>query len=630
MSSSPQMALPAGGLLIAVTPFTGLPNQGVSFQGVLSAEDAAAGPSLFQLELRLRDSSEFPMVTEAFRGRAATPVQVNFAGLARPALSHARAELQLPDGPLREESPGGQPDPRIQNQAAPPALPDAVAVAAPVAPAPERSSPLPSPPSPTEGKRTGHLFPEIRHRQPGAFPAERMPDTPAPPAVSLVAAAPAQPDPDGAEGLEQPGGKTDSAAARPAVAPGHILRPSSPLRATDLVSRGPAANQSESSAPLGFAAGVPPGHTDEDMVTNMASTNGRAPAAEQAARRQEASGVPLAAAAAPAPIRRNQAVPLAPALWQVPAASMNPAQSAAPARPPRDGAAGAEQPGGKTDSTAARPAPAPEQLVRPSSLLPAPDLASRETTTNPSGSSAPLAFAARLSPGHTEENPVTPTPSQNDATPESSPATPAKMPAQPGRYAAAPRLLEETKSPDGKKLPGAPAERPAKTDFVPVHVDYKGGDPQPRAGSSAAATSVPPNLGAANEPGLKPDTPSSLRDFRVSLSDERGGATEVRFQNAGGEIRVSVRTPDSGLAQTLRGGLEELSLRLGGPGIQSEVWRPGAELSFQQNDSSHPSLDPNQSGSDGNGSPKGRRDHPQQDQPRWLQEMEASIGVTPE
>lgn len=144
--------------------------------------------------------------------------------------------------------------------------------------------------------------------------------------------------------------------------------------------------------------------------------------------------------------------------------------------------------------------------------------------------------------------------------------------------------------------------------------------------SASTANSISANLQL--EPRLEPQplSTNSAHDIRVQIPDDRGGATEVRFLETAGEVRVAVRTADSGLAQTLQSGLHELTSRLTSEGIQTEVWRPGSGTSFQQNGSSHQSLDPNDSGSGGNSSGDRRRDDSQQDKPRWLQEMEASSG----
>ena len=149
----------------------------------------------------------------------------------------------------------------------------------------------------------------------------------------------------------------------------------------------------------------------------------------------------------------------------------------------------------------------------------------------------------------------------------------------------------------------------------------------PAKSSTVNYNSISANLQA--EPGLTPQAAStnSGHDIRVQIPDDRGGATEVRFLETAGEVRVAVRTADSGLAQTLQSGLNELTTRLTSEGIQTEVWRPGSGASSQQDGSSHQSLDPNDSGSGSNGPGDRRRDDSQQDKPRWLQEMEASSGA---
>src|SRR6185369_16214934 len=78
--------------------------------------------------------------------------------------------------------------------------------------------------------------------------------------------------------------------------------------------------------------------------------------------------------------------------------------------------------------------------------------------------------------------------------------------------------------------------------------------------------------------------PTSSRDIRVQVPDNNGGSTQVRFLETGGEVRVSVRTADTGLAQSLRSHLNDLSLRLAEGGVPAEIWKPAASSAASQND----------------------------------------------
>jgi hypothetical protein len=110
----------------------------------------------------------------------------------------------------------------------------------------------------------------------------------------------------------------------------------------------------------------------------------------------------------------------------------------------------------------------------------------------------------------------------------------------------------------------------------------------------------------------------------VRLPDNNGGSTQVRFVESGGEVRVSVRTADEGLAQNLRSHLNDLSQRLADGGIPAEIWKPGSDAASSQNNQHQPDRD----GRGSNGQPSGGQDGQpdrQQKRPAWLEEMEASL-----
>jgi hypothetical protein len=135
----------------------------------------------------------------------------------------------------------------------------------------------------------------------------------------------------------------------------------------------------------------------------------------------------------------------------------------------------------------------------------------------------------------------------------------------------------------------------------------------------------------ANEATLEtsPIATTSSHDIRVRVSDNQGGTLDVRFLDLGSEVRVSVRTPDNNLAQSLRGNLTELSQHLSVGGINSEMWRPGSGSSlFQGSSQQSPDSDSNSNQSGHGAGREAKQGNPQQqpkqDQPRWLQEFESS------
>jgi hypothetical protein len=83
------------------------------------------------------------------------------------------------------------------------------------------------------------------------------------------------------------------------------------------------------------------------------------------------------------------------------------------------------------------------------------------------------------------------------------------------------------------------------------------------------------------------------------------------------------------MAQSLRGGLNELVNHLEDGGIRTEVWQPGpgSNPAFSQNDSHQPFADPD--GSNGRQYSSGsnsEQEAKQQNKPRWVEELESSIG----
>jgi hypothetical protein len=161
------------------------------------------------------------------------------------------------------------------------------------------------------------------------------------------------------------------------------------------------------------------------------------------------------------------------------------------------------------------------------------------------------------------------------------------------------------------------------------------------AGQSDAATPAKSEvrpafapLPARVEPVTEPPTapPNSNRDITVRIPDATDRGTNVRFVERGSEVHVSVRTGDSELAQMLRGGLSDLTGRLQHNGIQAEVWRPGADSSQSgsqnQADSQSQAGDPKGSGGRRNqsGAQREEQDQPSENKPRWVEELETSIG----
>ncbi len=71
----------------------------------------------------------------------------------------------------------------------------------------------------------------------------------------------------------------------------------------------------------------------------------------------------------------------------------------------------------------------------------------------------------------------------------------------------------------------------------------------------------------------EPARPTAELRVRLDRTAEEP-RVEVRVAERGGEVRVSVRTTDTGLSQDLRQALPELIDRLDRRGYTTEIWRP--------------------------------------------------------
>jgi len=256
----------------------------------------------------------------------------------------------------------------------------------------------------------------------------------------------------------------------------------------------------------------------------------------------------------------------------------------------------------------------------------------RAADTAPSPNSGAIAFAARLTP--TVE-------SQAPASESTLPAAPLPGSQNP------PKIV----TPAAAKQIATPADLPAD-----AHSGESGGQPNKEKASdlfakpdtllpqmhvaAADQAAIPANNNASTSP-LSPAAqmdrvidppaaaPKTNNDITVRIPDSTGQDTAVRFVERAGEIHVSVRTSDVEMAQSLRGGLNDLVNHLENGGIRTEVWQPGSasNASTSQNDSHQPFADPD--GSNGRQYQSGsnsEQESKQQNRPRWVEELEGSIG----
>ena len=258
-----------------------------------------------------------------------------------------------------------------------------------------------------------------------------------------------------------------------------------------------------------------------------------------------------------------------------------------------------------------------------------------QETGNSAHSPSALAFAARMPASQQKtDQPVAANPVQSAAI--SGSQTAVQIPV---RYAATAQIIQSAilrnelgtqpgTQEDGPKKDAdgsgdGPARPSARTDMVLPQFESVS---QPAASSGSAApqqTAPPARAESIIEPPAAP--PTSSHDIRVRVPDNNGGSTQVRFVESGGEVRVSVRTTDEGLAQNLRTHLNDLTQRVSDGGMPAEIWKPASSAASSQNDFQQQShQDGRGSSGQGSGGQSGQQDR-QQKRPAWLDEMEASL-----
>lgn len=131
---------------------------------------------------------------------------------------------------------------------------------------------------------------------------------------------------------------------------------------------------------------------------------------------------------------------------------------------------------------------------------------------------------------------------------------------------------------------GMPGVMPA-AQMPPVEPGHRVPDTN-AAGASAGAAAAPP---------ADVDAPV-LQSVQIQLEDESGSGVNLRFVEYGGEVRVSVRTQDSSLADALNANSQALEGRLQAAGWNSE-FRPVAEASSGWTEHSAPDARPRQESS---------------------------------
>lgn len=274
------------------------------------------------------------------------------------------------------------------------------------------------------------------------------------------------------------------------------------------------------------------------------------------------------------------------------------------------------EPAGQTSAPSSSSTP----QVDPQRPAPAPMIEENEAPSAPS--SAPVAFAAKLTPDageNTTSSPSTPQTAQSASNP-----APQKQPATSNAAS------DDPDAESAKATTDAVIEKIVKVD-APAPATPQSDAPS-SSGTSIKKDTPEPNATAAArmEPLVEaPAAPAgSNHDITVRIPDATERAMNVRFLERGGEIHVSVRTADADTAQSLRTSLSDFVSRMDHAGIRAEVWRPGADASASQNNSQNQSFSEqreqkrNQSGAQ----EREDKDQQQSSKPKWVEALEKAGG----
>jgi len=252
--------------------------------------------------------------------------------------------------------------------------------------------------------------------------------------------------------------------------------------------------------------------------------------------------------------------------------------------------------------------------------------------TAAASSAGTLAFAARLTPTTELQPPASESTAPAEPLPGSQTPPQTAAPATAKQISMGADLPADAHSGDGggqldKEKAG---DLFAKPEALPPQLRVAVAD-QTTAPANNNASASPLSPAAQMDKVIDPPTaaPKTNNDITVRIPDSTDQGTAVRFVERAGEIHVSVRTGDVEIAQSLRGGLNDLVNRLEDGGIRTEVWQPGTGSNgeFSQSDSHQPFADPD--GSNGRQYSSGsnsEQESKQQNKPRWVEELEGSIG----
>ena len=221
-------------------------------------------------------------------------------------------------------------------------------------------------------------------------------------------------------------------------------------------------------------------------------------------------------------------------------------------------------------------------------------LAASELPDDATGSSSArpmvVAFTARLRPVEAAPEAPSGEPANSVAEPiETAPVVDAAVAGETalgGQNNSHVAAAASTRQPDVSREPVRKPEVSAAGGPEPAVTARPATTPQPLASSDAkpresAPDSPPP--AAATEPAAAPEAPkpAAAHDIKLELAGQGDRRVEVRVSERAGDMRIEVRTPDSGLAGDLREDLPALATKLEQTGFRAETWHPAGTAERQ-------------------------------------------------
>jgi len=132
-----------------------------------------------------------------------------------------------------------------------------------------------------------------------------------------------------------------------------------------------------------------------------------------------------------------------------------------------------------------------------------------------------------------------------------------------------------------------------------------------------------PDVVAQNDPVER--AAEAVHDISLNLSNKDQNV-QLRLSERGGELHVTVRTPDSTLTHGLREGLSDLVGRLERGGYRAETWQPGSDSRDRGQDSpSRRGFSQQQNGKGGGRQQNAQDSESETQTPKWIGELESSF-----